>query len=461
MAENRDLLPQAGARPIVIVATVAAVVFFTFLLLGLQSCSLVGVGQPRQSADVVIYSNLDLKDSAAVITRLKELKIPYQIKDEGRSIAVPRGKADDARLGLAEKNLPTGGSVGWEIFDQSKLGATDFDRRIQFIRAISGELSRTINRISAVDDSRVQIVIPETQLFQATTSPVTASVLLTLKPGESLTEGQVNAIVHLVAGSVENLKPQNVTIVDTDGNILTGAPVKQTEAPVVAQPAEQPEEQPTVVEKEKTAVDVQAKLDLEDSLTSRVQALLNRMYPPNITIARVTINSVSSRKTSVIILVDKNFKLSPSLKNSTFATVAAAISYDKNRGDTITLRSVPFRSTGPVPATVTPVQERNRAWGKIIQAAKAVYRRTGKYSAIAIIGLPILVLIIIIAMLPRGGARQMPEAAPAPVQESAAAEEAETAEAGIPVVEQIRGLAAQRPDQAARIIRSWLTGEGG
>ena len=455
MAEEFNPLPQAGGRSVVIVATVAAVVFFTFLLLGLQSCSVVGTGQPKQSSEVVIYSNLDLKDSAAVITRLKDLKIPYQIKDEGRSIAVPRGRADDARLGLAEKNLPAGGSVGWEIFDQSKLGATDFDRRIQFIRAISGELSRTINRISAVDDSRVQIVIPETQLFQATTAPVTASVLLTLKPGETLSEGQVNAIVHLVAGSVENLKPQNVTIVDTNGDILTGAPAKQTEAPAVT-PTEQPEEQPTVVENEKAAVDVQAKLDLEDKLTSKVQSLLNSMYPPNVTIARVTVNSITSRKTSVIILVDKDFKLSPSLKNATFDTVAAAIGYDKNRGDKITLRSVPFRSTGPVPATITPSQRRADAWGKIIQAAKAVYRRMGVYSAIAIIVLPILVLIFVIAMLPRGGERPQMEAPPA--------EEApftEAAEEGIPVVEQIRGLAAQRPDQAARIIRSWLTGEGG
>jgi flagellar M-ring protein FliF len=174
---------------------------------------------------------LDLKDAALVITRLKDLKIPYQIKDNGHAIAVPKAKADEARLGLAAKNLPGGGTVGWEIFDQSKLGATDFDRRIQFVRAISGELARTINRINVIEDARVQIVIPETKLFEVSTAPVTASVLLKMKAGESLTRNQVNWIVRLVAGSVENLKPQNVTIIDTNGNILSGTAYRSVAAP--------------------------------------------------------------------------------------------------------------------------------------------------------------------------------------------------------------------------------------
>ena len=284
-----------------------------------------------------------------------------------------------------------------------------------------------------MEDSRVQIVIPETNLFATTVAPVTASVMLTLRPGENLTDGQVNAIVHLVAGSVENLKPVNVTIVDTNGDILTGAAAKQTEetAPAVVQP----ENQPTIVETEKTAVDVQAKLDLEDKLTSKVQSLLNRIYPPNVTIARVSINSVSSRKTSVIILVDKNYKLTRELKNTTFDTVAAAISYDKNRGDKITLRSVPFRNAGPVQATTQSGQRGNAAWAKIRQAAKAVYRRTGMYSAIAIIALPIVLLIIIISFLPGGRSDDVTEAAP-PVEEAPAAEGEGAGE--IPIVEHIR-----------------------
>ncbi len=294
--------PQPQGRQIAIIATVAMVIFFTLFLVGLRSCSSSSDKGPtgeKLPADVAIYSNLDLKDSAMVITRLKELKIPYQIKDEGRTVAVPRGRADEARLGLAEKNLPAGGTVGWEIFDQSKLGATDFDRRIQFIRAISGELSRTIDRISSVEDARVQIVIPETQLFQATTAPVTASVLLKLKTGETLSQGQVNGIVYLVANSVENLKPANVTIIDTNGTILTGAETPQKEivqAPPENRLVEQPEEQVVVKPEEKSVLEVQTKLELEDKLTNKVQSLLNKLYPPNITIARVNVELAERQK---------------------------------------------------------------------------------------------------------------------------------------------------------------------
>ena len=143
MAEGLTPAP-AGGRQIIIIATVITVVFFTIFIVGIRSSSKLmpdqGTPQVKLPANVVIYSNMELKDAALVIARLKELKIPYQIKDEGRSISVPRGRADEARLGLAEKNLPAGGTVGWEIFDQSKLGATDFDRRIQFI---TGDIGRT------------------------------------------------------------------------------------------------------------------------------------------------------------------------------------------------------------------------------------------------------------------------------------------------------------------------------
>ncbi len=193
------------------------IVVFSLLFFSIRSC---GARDPY-SDYVVIYSNLDLRDAANVVSFLKGAKIPYQIKEGGRSLAVPRDRADEAKLSLAEKNLPAGGSVGWEIFDESKLGTTDFDRRVQFARAISGELARTIIRIEAIDDARVQIVIPQTQLFEVTKVPVTASVLLQLKPGRSLTREQVNGIVRLVASSVENLRPENVTIIDVFGNMLT------------------------------------------------------------------------------------------------------------------------------------------------------------------------------------------------------------------------------------------------
>lgn len=329
------------ARRLLIMASVVVVVALIFVLSFARSC---GVRDPY-SGYVVIYNNLDLRDAANVVTQLKALKIPYQTRESGRSIAVPKDKADDARLGLAEKNLPTGGSVGWEIFDTSKLGTTDFDRRIQFIRALSGELSRTISRIDSVQDARIQIVIPETTLFEVTKVPVTASVLLQLKPGRRLTREQINGIVRLVANSVENLRPENVSIVDVFGNILSGPgavtaeavagsyqplpmPAKDVfESPKIKEaPAEviMPKTVPTFEEKasmatkeievvpaeqsapktpeEKALSKIKTKEELENRLSSKAQTIVNRFYPPNSILVKVNLEmddyKVSVKKVS-------------------------------------------------------------------------------------------------------------------------------------------------------------------
>ena len=448
--------PAAGGRQILLIATVATVVFFTIFIIGLRSCSTTTeqaapkINQPL-SSHVVIYSNMDLKDSALVITRLKELKIPYQIKDEGRSVAVPRGRADEARLGLAEKNLPSGGSVGWEIFDQARLGATDFDRRIQFIRAISGELSRTINRISAVEDARVQIVIPETRLFEVSKAPVTASVLLKMNPGESLTTRQVNGIMYLVASSVENLKPENITIIDTNGNILSGGeyiPVVQKQVAPSPMIEETPAEVVIEKEEEKAALGVQTKLDLENTLTSKAQSLLNKMYPPNITIARVNIDSIKTRKTTVIILVDKTYKINKELKQATFDAVSATVGYEKGRGDKIILKSVPFRSTGSSQAS--SMAEKKPA-AVTLSMLKTIYRKYGRESAVVIIVLFVLLLVLIFGLFGRGKKEHRVEEAP---------EEETVKEEDVPVVEQMKDLASKNPEMVAELIKTWVEREG-
>jgi len=328
------------ARRLLIMASVVVVIALVFVLSFARSC---GIRDPY-AGYVVIYNNLDLRDAANVVTQLKALKIPYQTRESGRSIAVPKDKADDARLGLAEKNLPTGGSVGWEIFDTSKLGTTDFDRRIQFIRALSGELSRTISRIDSVQDARIQIVIPETTLFEVTKVPVTASVLLQIKPGRKLTREQINGIVRLVANSVENLRPENVSIVDVFGNILSGpgaitpeaaagsyqplpmpAAKDVFESPKIKEaPAEviMPKTVPTFEEKtamgtkeievvpaeqivpktpeEKALSKIKTKEELENRLSSKAQTIVNRFYPPNSILVKVNLEmddyKVSAKK---------------------------------------------------------------------------------------------------------------------------------------------------------------------
>lgn len=490
MAEDIKPAPSgsSGGRQIIILATVAMVVIFAIFLIGLRSCSISNSNsnsapgdQPSKQIEVVsekpsgsnttIYSNLDLKDASSVVIRLKDLKIPYQLLDGGKSIAVPKARADEARLGLAEKNLPTGGTIGWEIFDQSKLGATDSDRRIQFIRAISGELSRAINRINSVQDARVLLVIPETKLFEATTSPVTASVLLKLNPGMTLSQEQVNAIVYLVAGSVENLKPQNITIIDTDGNILTGGgiplPAPKVRAYVTPAPAvqetpvtQQQENQEMIVEKaqEKEALQVQTKIDLEDKLTSKAQAILNRIYPSNIAMVKVNIESLKNKRTTVIVLIDKSFKITNDVKSTTIDIISAAVGYDKARGDKILIKRTTFRNVAPA-ATMKNLTSPDL--GQLKALAKKVYKKYGRVGASAVIIIPVIILLLLFRMIlspkkPSKVETIREEASPIQPEASSLTEEISQNEE-IPVVEQMRNLASQRPDQAADLIKQWIT----
>ncbi len=390
-------------RRALLVGGVALVVVFSGLVILLRGCA----SGPRPSSYTVIYSNLELRDAANVIARLKELAIPYEIRDNGRAIAVPKERSDQARLGLAEKNLPLGGAVGWEIFDETRMGATDFDRRIQLIRAISGELSRTIRRIEGGDDVRVQIVIPETKLFAATVAPVTASVLMRLQPGVELSSEKISGIVHLVSSSVENLQPENVTVIDDTGRILSSNIQLTPEAaalPPMPATAEKVVPQPLTIEagpaevvltkeamltgeaaaataeamvspeitavaslsaEERILLKAQAKKEIEKELTGKAQELLNRFYPPNSVIIRVGVEIVPAKENEIrarelkikrleaVILVDNRVELSPKLKQATFSTAAAAIGYDKKRGDRIILQMVPFH-LATLPVTVVP-----------------------------------------------------------------------------------------------------------
>ncbi|MDD5593669.1 MAG: flagellar basal-body MS-ring/collar protein FliF, partial [Candidatus Margulisbacteria bacterium] len=396
-------------RRLLLVGAVVAVVVFSVLFFLFRGCA--PMAGPKKAGMTVVYSNLELKDAANVIARLKELAIPYEIRDEGRAVAVPKEKADQARLGLAEKKLPAGGQVGWEIFDESRLGATDFDRRIQLIRAISGELARNIQRIEGIEDARVQVVIPETQLFAAQTAPVTAAVLIRLRSGYELAPEKIKGIVYLVASSVENLQPENVTVVDDSGRILTTKagqpPLKYAPAPtpseapvVMATPEtvavspeviikkEEPAKKaaasleaivkaptaktptaeagkitltglPSLTAEEKVLLKVQTKKELESDLSGKAQELLNRFYPLNSIIVKVTADikpakdkeikakELKVKKLTAIVLVDNRVDFNANLKQATYTTVAAAIAYNKKRGDRIIVQRVPFHLANP------------------------------------------------------------------------------------------------------------------
>lgn len=175
----------------------------------------------RTDTHQVLYSNLQPADAAEVVAYLQEQGVPHRLERNGTEIWVPEERVALARLELAAMGLPRGGVVGFEAFDTTRLGMTDFERQVQYQRALQGELTRTIRAFEQVQDARVHIALPERSLFVRDHGEPSASVVLQLAPGRSMDSSQVQAIVHLLARSVEGLDPDNVTVVDTRGNVLS------------------------------------------------------------------------------------------------------------------------------------------------------------------------------------------------------------------------------------------------
>jgi len=217
----------------------------------------------------ILYSNLTPEDAGAILTELKDQKIPYRISSNGNSILVPKERIYETRLKLASQGLPQGGGVGFEIFDNTKLGMTEFVQNVNYQRALQGELARTINGFAEVESSRVHIVMPSKSLFIEKEEPATASVILKLRRGRWLTKEQVQGIVHLVSSSVSGLSPENVTIVDNYGNMLAGF-----------------KERSTIGQLSSDQLDFQQKV--ESGLENKIKSILERALGPDKAIVRVS-----------------------------------------------------------------------------------------------------------------------------------------------------------------------------
>ncbi len=169
----------------------------------------------------VLFSGLSNDDAAAIVSKLQEKKVSYKVSASGDVIYAPADKVPELRMEMAATGALRGGNVGYEIFDNKTLGATEFEQQLNFRRALQGELSRTINSLDEVQQSRVHIAFPKESLFVEQQKKATASVTLKLKGGKTLRPGQIEGIAHLVAKSVEGLGPEDVIVVDSRGNILS------------------------------------------------------------------------------------------------------------------------------------------------------------------------------------------------------------------------------------------------
>ncbi len=211
LAQVRELWARlTTAQRITLIGVTAA------LVVGLAALTF-WAGRPQY---VLLFGRLAPEDAYQVVDKLKSEGIPYKLQEGGRAVLVPADRVYDVRLMLAGEGLPQGGVVGYEIFDRTGFGMTDFAQRINYTRALEGELTRTIRHLDGVEGARVHLVLPERKLFETEAEPASASVVLELTPGRTLGPKQVRGIVYLVASSVEGLTPERVTVVDTKGNVL-------------------------------------------------------------------------------------------------------------------------------------------------------------------------------------------------------------------------------------------------
>ena len=169
----------------------------------------------------VLFSNLDDRDGGAIVTALGTMNVPYRYNETGTALLVPADRVYDARLQLASQGLPRGGSVGFELMDNARFGASQFAEQINYQRGLEGELARSIEAMHTVQHARVHLAMPRQSLFVRERQAPTASVLLNVYPGRSLSDSQVSAISWLVASSVPELTAESVSIVDQNGRLLS------------------------------------------------------------------------------------------------------------------------------------------------------------------------------------------------------------------------------------------------
>lgn len=169
----------------------------------------------------ILYTNLSDRDGGAILAALTQMNVPYQFQEGTGAVLVPSDKVHDARLRLASQGLPKGSIVGFELLESQKLGATQFQEQINYQRGLEGELARSIQSVAAVQSARVHLAMPKGSVFLREAQKPTASVLVSLHPGRTLDRAQVAGIVHLVASSVPELNPKNVSVLDQQGNLMS------------------------------------------------------------------------------------------------------------------------------------------------------------------------------------------------------------------------------------------------
>lgn len=239
-----------------------------FVLAAFMVFSASKAGQPNFA---LLYSKLASEDAAEVVEYLKDEQIDYKLKQGGSAIYIPSKNVYETRMAMAKKGVIKGSGVGFEIFDKTNIGMTDFVQKINYVRALEGELSRTITAMDGVDTARVHIVMPEEKLFEENQKKPTASVVLGLRSVGMFDMGQIAGIKNLIASAVEGLEAKAITIVDTQGTMLSRA---LTSGDVSA---------------ELSSIQLGQKKNVEKYLMEKVQSLLEGVLGVNNAMVRIDV----------------------------------------------------------------------------------------------------------------------------------------------------------------------------
>lgn len=214
---------------------------------------------------VALYTNMDPNQAAPLVSHLRDTGVPYRLADFGTTLLVPQEMVYEMRIDLAGKGMPFAQGMGFELFDESRLGMTDFERQVKLQRALQEELRRTITALDAVQQARVHLALPEPRVFLREQAEPSAAVYLKLNPLVQIREEQITGIVHLVASSVENLKPENITLIDAQGTLLyDGATAGNLPATVSGDALQQ----------------LEVQRNFENELEQRVETVLERVFGP-------------------------------------------------------------------------------------------------------------------------------------------------------------------------------------
>src|SRR5262245_28889277 len=168
-----------------------------------------------------LYAELDPQEAQRIVQKLQELKFPYEIATDGRTVKVSSDKIAEARIQLASQGMPESGRIGFEIFDRTNFGLTNFQEQVNYQRPLEGELARSIMKLAEVEAARVHLVLAKDSLFQTPNEQTKASVILKLKNGRTLSPAAAQGIVNVVASSVKGLQPEKVVLIDYRGKILS------------------------------------------------------------------------------------------------------------------------------------------------------------------------------------------------------------------------------------------------